>query len=82
MAENGLVNGVSKKFSVFMSCISGVLGLAANAENKLPYAYLVVGMFAVYQAGQGYLDWLKGKKGGSYKSKPGHKRTAKKAKRK
>ncbi len=61
MAKNGILSniGVSKKFSVFMSCISGILGLAANAEDKLPYAYMIVGMFVVYQVGQGYLDWLK-----------------------
>lgn len=51
-------NGISKKASITMSCITGVLGLAANAEDKLPFAYIVLGMFVIYQAGQGFLDWL------------------------
>ncbi len=58
MAENG----VSKKHSVFMSCVTGLLGLAANAESKLPFALIVLGMFIVYQIGQGFLDWTDGKK--------------------
>ena len=55
-------NGVSKKFSIFMSCISGILGLAANVDDKLPFAYIVLGMFVIYQAGQGFLDWINSRK--------------------
>lgn len=55
-------NGVSKKLHITGCCISGVLGLAANAENKLAFAYIVLGMFAIYTIGQGFLDWLKARK--------------------
>ncbi len=53
MAENG----VSKKLCITTTCISGVLGLAANVDDKLPYAFIVAGMFALYVIGQGFLDW-------------------------
>lgn len=55
-------NGVSKKHSVFMSCVTGLLGLAANVDDKLPFAYIILGMFIVYHAGQGFLDYLDKKK--------------------
>lgn len=55
-------NGVSKKHSVFMSCVTGLLGLAANADDKLPFAYIILGMFIMYQVGQGFLDWNDRKK--------------------
>lgn len=52
-------NGVSKKLCITTTCISGILGLAANAEDKLPFAFIVASMFALYVIGQGFLDWLK-----------------------
>jgi len=58
MAENG----ISKKASITMSCITGVLGLAANVEDKLPFALIIAGMFFVYLIGQGFLDWLKARR--------------------
>ncbi len=54
--------GVSKKHSVFMSCVTGLLGLAANVDDKLPFAYIILGMFIMYQIGQGFLDWTDRKK--------------------
>lgn len=60
MAENG----VSKKLCITTTCISGVLGLAANAEDKLPFAFIICGMFIVYQIGQGLLDWFDKRKDG------------------
>lgn len=56
-------NGVSKKLCITTTCISGVLGLAANAEDKLYFAFIILGMFTVYQVGQCILDWLDKKKG-------------------
>ena len=53
MAENG----VSGKLCITTTCISGVLGLAANVEDKLPFAFIILGMFALYVIGQGFLDW-------------------------
>ena len=55
------MNGVSKKLHITGLCISGVLGLAANAENKLPFALIIAGMFALYLIGQGFLDWIEKK---------------------
>ena len=57
MAENG----VSKKLCITTTCISGVLGLAANAENKLYFAFIISAMFAMYLIEQGFLDWLEKK---------------------
>ena len=54
-------NGVSKKVHITGLCMSGVLGLAANAENKLRFALIVAGMFALYLIGQGFLDWIEKK---------------------
>ena len=51
-------NGVSKKYSIFTNCLAGILGFATNADDKLPFAYIILGMFLVYQAGQGFLDWI------------------------
>lgn len=56
-------NGVSKKLCITTTCISGVLGLAANADDKLYFAFIILGMFTVYQVGQCILDWLDKKKG-------------------
>jgi len=55
-------NGVSKKLCITTTCISGVLGLAANVEDKLPFAIIVASMFALYLIGQGFLDWIDRKK--------------------
>ncbi len=53
------MNGVSKKLCVITNCISGVLGLAANAENKLPYAIVVGSVVVFYMICQVLLDWKK-----------------------
>ena len=50
-------NGVSKKLCVLTSCISGVVGLAANSENKLPYALIVAGMFLAYLIARIINEW-------------------------
>ncbi len=55
------MNGVSKKLHITGLCISGVLGLAANADDKLPFALIVAGMFVMYLIGQGFLDWIEKK---------------------
>lgn len=52
-------NGVSKKLCVVTTCISGIVGLAANAENKLPYALIVAGMFIAYLIARVIKDWKK-----------------------
>ena len=41
-------NGVSKKVTVFMLVVNSIIGFAANAPNKLPYAILIVVVFVVY----------------------------------
>ncbi len=51
--------GVSKKVNITTVCISGVLGLAANAPDKLPYAIIVGSMFLLYLIAQVILDWFK-----------------------
>ena len=56
------MNGVSKKLHITGICMSGVLGLAAKAENQLPFALIIAGMFAMYLIGQGFLDWIEKKK--------------------
>ena len=55
-------NGVSKKLCITTTCVSGVLGLAANVEDKFPFACIILGMFALYVIGQGFLDWADRKK--------------------
>ena len=55
--EQEMNNGVSKKVCVISSCISGVLGLAANAPDKLPYAIIVGIMFVAFLVSQVFLDW-------------------------
>jgi len=55
-------SGVSKKVYLISMCITGVIGLGADAESKLAYA-LIVGAICV--AGifvQGFLDWSKNDK--------------------
>ncbi len=52
------MNSVSKKVCVLTSCCSGVVGLAANAENKLPFALIVLGMFVVYLIERMFEDWI------------------------
>ncbi len=41
-------NGISKKVTILIVTVNSVIGLAANAENKLPYAILIGVMFCVY----------------------------------
>lgn len=41
-------NGVSKKVCVLTGCCSGVAGLATGAEDTLPFAFILGGMFIAY----------------------------------
>ena len=50
-------DGVSKKICVVTNCISGVVGLAANAEEKLPYAGIVAFMLVAYLIARVIKDW-------------------------
>jgi len=50
------MNGVSKKFCILSLAFSQLSALAANADEKLPYAYLITGCFVVYLILQGWLD--------------------------
>ncbi len=56
-------NGVSKKVFVVTLSITAIAQMAANTQEKMPYA-IVIGVIAVvYWAVQGYIDWSKdGKK--------------------
>ncbi len=52
-------NGVSKKTHIVSVCITGVIGMAMNAPNKLPYAIIIGAIGVIYWAIQGFLDWSK-----------------------
>jgi len=49
----------SKKLVAFMLSIQAVIGLADGAEDKFKYACVIGGIFIVYKAVQGFIDWSK-----------------------
>ena len=51
------MNGVSKKLHIVSVSITALIGIAAKAENPLPYA-LIIGVICVaHMAVQAFIDW-------------------------
>lgn len=52
------MNGVSKKLCISILGIQAIVQMSTDAENKLIYACLIVGIVVVYKGVQALMDWL------------------------
>ena len=51
-----MANGVSKKLFITVVCVQAIVGMAEDAEDKLPYAIVICVIFGIYKLVQGWID--------------------------
>jgi len=51
------MNGMSKKLCISIIGVHAIIAMAADSEDKLPYAIIVAGLCVIYKLTQGFIDW-------------------------